>query len=164
MSTHVLRAKLMYDKRTYRDIEIPSNESLYQLGEAIVGAFDFDFDHAFGFYSSLGHNFYASPVRYELFADMSDADSMDFGDQTPAQSVKRTKIAQAFTEPKQKMQFVFDYGDEWCFEIEVRSFGETAKGVDYPRILTRKGDGPEQYPNFEDEDWDDEDEDEEDDQ
>jgi hypothetical protein len=161
MDTHILRAKLMYDKRTYRDIEIPSNRSLYELGEAIVGAFDFDFDHAFGFYSSLGRNFYGSPIRYELFADMQGSDWTDSGDQPKARSVKRTKIAQAFTEPKQKLQFVFDYGDEWCFEIEVRSLGQTAKGVKYPRVLARKGDGPEQYPDFEDEDWDEEDWDEE---
>ncbi|HDL16999.1 MAG TPA: hypothetical protein ENH27_04085, partial [Rhizobiales bacterium] len=52
-------------------------------------------------------------------ADMGDVDKWDDASGAPkAQSVKRTKISQALTEPKQKMQFVFDYGDEWCFEIE----------------------------------------------
>jgi hypothetical protein len=157
MSTHIIRAKLMFDKRTYRDIEIPSGESLYDLGRAVVESFDFDFDHAFGFYSSLGRNFYGSPVRYELFADMDDADDWHAADDSPkAKSVQRTRIAEAFTRPKQKMQFVFDYGDEWCFELEARGMGEKVKGTRYPRVLATKGVSPEQYPS-EDEDWDDED-------
>ena len=51
------------------------------------------------------------------------------------------------------MLFVFDYGDEWCFEIEVRSLGEQVKGTRYPRLLTTKGASPEQYQS-EDDDWD----------
>lgn len=158
MTTHIIRAKLMFDKRTYRDIEIASDRSLYDLGETIVAAFDFDFDHAFGFYSDLGQNFYGSALRYELFADMGDAeDGTAWDDRPKAKSVKRTRVAESFLEPKQKMQFVFDYGDEWCFEIELRGFGEKTKGAKYPRVLARKGESPEQYPDVEDEDWDEED-------
>ena len=35
-----------------------------------------------------------------------------------AMGVKKAKIAEAFTEPGQKMQFLFDYGDEWRFLVE----------------------------------------------
>ena len=51
-NTHIFRAQLR--PRVYRDIEIESTKSLYDLAAAIVQAFDFDFDHAFGFYSKLG--------------------------------------------------------------------------------------------------------------
>ncbi len=50
-TTHILRASLR--PKLYRDIEIDSGKSLYDLAEGIVGAFDFDLDHAFGFYSKL---------------------------------------------------------------------------------------------------------------
>ncbi len=151
MKTCIIRAKLMGDKRTYRDIEIPENQSLYNLAEAIVAAFDFDFDHAFGFYSGLGWDYYDSKIRYELFTDMEMENAgMDSGDQPEAGSVKQTKISRAFTELKQKMQFLFDYGDEWRFEIEVRDFAVKTKGVKYPRILAAKGASPEQYPDWED--------------
>ncbi len=157
MSTHILRAKLIYDKRTYRDIEVPSNRSLYDLAAAIVESFDFHFDHAFGFYNNLGRNIYDSAIRYELFADMDDADDWaERANDPKARSVQKTKVAAAFTEPRQKMQFLFDYGDEWLFEVELRGFGKKAKGVKYPRILARKGEPPEQYPAEEDDDWDDE--------
>lgn len=151
MSTHIIRAKLMHDKRTYRDIEIRSDKTLYHLAEAIVDAFDFDMDHAFGFYSDLGWDYYDSPVRYELFTDMgSGGDGGDFGGRPKAKGVKRARLSAVFTEPKQKMQFLFDYGDDWRFEIEFRGFGERAKGAAYPRILAAKGPSPEQYPDWED--------------
>jgi hypothetical protein len=64
-TTHILRASLK--ARVYRDIEIEAKSSLYALAEAITNAFKFDFDHAFGFFSRLTGNVFASPVRYELF-------------------------------------------------------------------------------------------------
>jgi hypothetical protein len=61
--------------KLYREIEIEGNRSLGDLAEAIVGAFDFSFDHAFGFYSKLTGRYHESPEQYELFADMEDTDS-----------------------------------------------------------------------------------------
>ena len=49
MKTYILRAKLKNEKRTYRDIEVPENITLYRLAEGIVNSFDFCFDHLFGF-------------------------------------------------------------------------------------------------------------------
>ena len=48
-STRLFRASLR--GRLYRDVELPSSTSLEDLAAAIVSAFGFDFDHAFGFYS-----------------------------------------------------------------------------------------------------------------
>jgi hypothetical protein len=125
MSTHILRAKLMHDKRTYRDIEIRSDKTLYHLAEAIVDAFDFDMDHAFGFYSDLGWDYHESLVRYELFTDMGMSDDWgDLEDRPKAKGVKRTRLT--------------------------RGFGEKVKGAAYPRLLAVKGASPEQYPDWED--------------
>ena len=60
--------------KIYRDFEISSAGSLYTLAEAIVRFFDFDFDHAFGFYSGLKGDIYRSPTRYELFVDMGEGE------------------------------------------------------------------------------------------
>ena len=80
-----------------------------------------------------------SPVRYELFADLD-------GDRE-AQSVKRTTIAQACPEPGSKMQFLFDYGDDWRFRVEVISLGKKAPKTRYPKILKTVGKAPPQYPD-----------------
>src|SRR3954471_4761289 len=85
-TTHILRASLR--PKLYRDIEIDSGKSLYDLAEGIVQAFDFDLDHAFGFYGKLTGNYTQSPLRYELFADMD-------GGSSDARSVKRTTLLSA---------------------------------------------------------------------
>src|SRR4051812_50100384 len=135
-STHIFRVRLW--PKVSRDIEIESSKSLYDLAAAIVRAFDFDFDHAFGFYSKLDDYVFDSPVRYELFADQD-------GDRE-AQSVKRTTVAQAFPEPGSKMQFLFDYGDDWRFRGGGIGPGEKGPKKRYPKILKNVGKAPSQYP------------------
>ena len=136
-STHMFRVRLR--PKVYREIEIESGKSLYDLAVAIVRAFDFDLDHACGFFSKLDGHIFDSPVRYELFADL-DGDS-------ESRSVKRTKVAQAFPDLGSKMLFLFDYGDEWRFQVEVIGLGERAPKTRYPKILKAVGKAPLQYPD-----------------
>ena len=146
-STHIFRASLR--GRLYRDIEIDSGKSLYDLAEAIVSAFDFSFDHAFGFYDKLTGNYTQSPLRYELFADMD-------GGMSDARSVKRTSVAQAFKGVGSKMLFLFDYGDEWHFKVEVIGLGKKKPKAQYPKVVASVGKAPPQYPDPDEDDVDEE--------
>jgi Plasmid pRiA4b ORF-3-like protein len=143
-TTHILRVTLAGEKSVYRDIEIASSDSLYDLAEGIVQAFNFDFDHAFGFYTGLTRKtmMQAQP-RYELFADM--------GESTDAKSVKKTSIAQTFPKVGRKMMFLFDYGDEWLFRVEVVGLGHKVARARYPKIIASAGASPQQYPDIDDE-------------
>jgi hypothetical protein len=141
-TTHIFRASLR--PKLYRDIEIDSGKSLDDLAEGIVGAFDFDLDHAFGFYSKLTGHYYDSPIKYELFADLE-------GGESDAKSVRRTKIAQAFPDIGSKMLFLFDYGDQWQFKVEVIGLGEKVPKARYPRVIKSMGTAPPQYPDPDDE-------------
>ena len=105
-STRIFRASLR--GRLYRDLELPSGASLEDLATAIVAAFGFDFDHAFGFYGNLKGDYYRSEERYELFADLGQADE-------GVRGVRRTRLSVAFPEVGKTMLFLFDYGDEWRF-------------------------------------------------
>lgn len=146
-TTHILRASLVDDKAVYRDIEVPSTASLYDLAAAIVGAFDFDFDHCFGFYSGLTRRAgMRKQPMYELFADI--------GEETEAMSVEKTAVAAAFVKPRQKMMFLFDYGDEWLFLVQLLSIGKKVPRARYPKIVSRAGKAPLQYPPLEEEDED----------
>jgi hypothetical protein len=140
--TFVFRAALR--PKIYRDFEISSASSLYALAQAIVRFFDFDFDHAFGFYSKLRGNIYESPAQYELFVDLGEGE----GD---ARSVKRTSVIEAFPSVGAKMRFLFDYGDEWVFLIELVSRKPKEPKVRLPRLLLVAGKAPAQYPDPEDE-------------
>ena len=68
MKTYIFKTHLFRDKKISRDIEIKENASLYKLAEAIIGAYDFDFDHAFGFFSDIKEHCFDSKKKYELFA------------------------------------------------------------------------------------------------
>jgi Domain of unknown function (DUF6429)/Plasmid pRiA4b ORF-3-like protein len=128
--------------KVYRDLEISRSKTLYEFAAAIVEAFDFDFDHSFGFYSDLGNNPFQSDLQYESFADIGER-------QGPG--VERTRIETAFPKVGAVMKFLFDYGDEWHFRVEV--IGETApkRGVKYPHITNIVGKAPAQYEYPEDE-------------
>lgn len=138
----MLRAS--FKPKVYRDIEIEGDKSLSALAEAIVMAFDFEFDHAFGYYSDLKDPYSRKGERYELFADMEDGDS-------DAGSVERTTVAEVFGVPGKKMLFLFDYGDDWRFVIEATANGEKAPKTRYPRLVASVGRAPEQYPDLDEE-------------
>ena len=140
--TLVFRASLA--PKIYRVLEIAGTSSLYTLAQAIVRSFDFDFDHPFGFYSKLKGNIYDSPVRYELFVDIGEGE----GD---ARSVKRTRVIKAFPSVGTKMRFLFDYGDEWEFLVELVKRKPKEPQVKLPRLLISAGKAPAQYPDPEDE-------------
>jgi hypothetical protein len=148
--THIFRVTLRDEPSVYRDIEVDSGKSLAKLAEAIVHAFDFGFDHAFGFYpETKGRGMMRGRPAYELFADMGEA--------TETQSVRKTRIDDAFREVGQAMTFLFDYGDEWLFRVELTGLGRKAAKARYPRVLAKSGSSPVQYPDPEDEEGGDDD-------
>lgn len=139
---YTIRAAL--DKKTHRDIAVRGEQTLSKLAEAIVESYDFDFDHAYGFYNNI-NDLYASTEQYELFADMGEAETPDI------KGVKKTKIQDVFQKGR-KMLFLFDYGDEWLFLTECLDIkpSESAKGP--PVVVGSHGQAPEQYPAGDEED------------
>lgn len=145
MKTYIFKTHLFRDKKISRGIEIKENTNLYKLAEAIIGAYDFDFDHAFGFFSTVGERYFDSKRKYELFADMENEDI----EPTGAGSVKKTRIGEVWKNIGDKMLFLFDYGDNWLFVVELGDFGAVKPKTKYPRILKKSGQAPEQYPEVE---------------
>src|SRR5215207_2909438 len=143
-STRIFRAGLQDHPEVFREIEIASDKKLVDLAKAIVRAFDFQFDHAFGFYSKLTDpDVMRSQPRYELFADM--------GERGNSGSVKRTRVAEAFPEVGHTMLLLFDYGDDWRFVVEVIGIGQKEPKVRDPRVLRKAGASPVQSPDWDDE-------------
>ena len=140
MKTYIFKTHLFRDKKVIREIEILESSNLYKLAEAIVKSYDFDFDHAFGFFSTIGEQWYKSERKYELFSDMEDIEP------TGAESVKNTKVGEVWKNYGDKMLFLFDYGDTWLFVVELIKFGEKEAKKKYPRIVKKIGIAPEQYP------------------
>jgi hypothetical protein len=139
-TTHILRVSLK--PRLYRDMEVDSRRSLYELADAITRAFGFDFDHAFGFFSRLTGRVFDSPVRYERYADQEPGGR--------SRDAKQTSIARALPRIGSKMLFLFDYGDEWRFRVEVRDLDTLSPADGSPKVTAVVGKAPQQYSSVAD--------------
>ena len=130
-----------FRKGCYRHIQIPKTKTLAELADVILWSFDFENDHAHAFFMD------------NLF--WSDADSYFL-------SFVSDDVEERYTENvyldilsvKQKFKFIFDFGDEWCFECQV--LREIATEDEEAYIVREVGTPPEQYPDydsFDDEEW-----------
>ena len=129
----------------YRILAVPEELTLYNLAEAIVDVFDFDFDHAFGFYNNI-KSWRDSEECYELFKDMPKGILLE---PSGCGSVKKTKIKEAFDEVKKRIHFLFDYGDEWHFIVELKEIESQKEDIAYPFIVKYAGEAPSQYEEIE---------------
>ena len=145
MKTYIFKTYLFRDKKIIREIEVQDGLNLYKLAEAILKVYDYDFDHAFGFFSDISEYPYKSKNKYELFADMEDIEP------TGAESVKKTKISDVWQKVGDKMLFLFDYGDNWLFVVELVEFGKKEVRKKYPYLRQKIGVSPEQYPEIDEE-------------
>ena len=133
------------EKRIIRKIQIAGTKSLYNFAKVITQAFGFQFDHCFGFYDNF-QRYGDSSMAYELFVDVGEEPLS-----STSKSVKKVKINQAFKSAGQKMLFLFDYGDEWRFVVELKEIKQAEKWDLKPKILESIGKAPEQYSPCEEE-------------
>ncbi len=144
-SSHpIILLRVSLDTGIFRDIEISGEASLYKLAEIINNVYGFDFDHAFGFYDNK-KNPYKSKELYELFKDMGEGSE-------GAKSVKKSKVAEAFDRDKKAMVFLFDYGDEWHFDVKRTGTRDQPVPKAFWKLVKSQGDAPPQYPDYEEED------------
>ena len=122
----------------YRHIQISKSATLYKLHKAIISAFDFEDDHAHAFFMD---NHYWS--EYAAFFSMKMQ-----GDERLTKSYKLKKLN--LTKGDQ-FKYLFDFGDKWRFQCKV--LRELDEQLDIPRVIRSVGESPEQYPEWEDEDW-----------
>ena len=94
---------------------------------------------------------YDSP---EITHPMNLEDHFDFGFKE-RHNAETTEIEKLDLEEKEKMYYLFDFGDEWWHELTVLKVLSTDNSKGFPRIIKASGESPEQYPNYEDDEEDD---------
>lgn len=170
----IMKVTLDSKERPYRVLAIPKNLTLYNLGLEILKSFDFDFDHLFGFYDNL-RDWTKSKERYELRAvDLEEESTSnkkrkktsskkeepelteeeleelklfweEYFKNLP-KSVKKVEIKDCFQRVRKKMLFLYDYGNEWHFIVELVKTEIAKDGIEYPVIVESFGKAPPQYP------------------
>ena len=159
-TVYVLKVALEGAKRIWRRIAIRGGQTLHDLHDSIYMAFDRDDEHMYSFYFST----VPSKSRTRKVMRNAKEYTHPFGVEesgifeTEAENAATTSIESLKLKEKQKVYYLFDFGDSWWHEITVEEINGTADEGTYPRIIEKKGQSPPQYQyddeEDEDEEWD----------
>jgi len=145
LDVYVFRVKLGYDKRVWRRIEILGSQNLHDLSLEITEAFDLLDFHLYSFFMSGrawdSSTEYVSPDHPQGLGWSGDE----------KRRADEAEICSLELKPKQKFLYLFDYGDEWMFEVQFLKRVASEDGAAYPRITDGRGESPSQYPGDEEE-------------
>ncbi|MEW6045353.1 MAG: plasmid pRiA4b ORF-3 family protein, partial [Bacillota bacterium] len=115
----------------YRVIDVPGDGTLHDLHGAIQQAFGWDDDHLYAFF--MDRKGWRSKDRYES----------PYSDRSPSASA--AVIEELKLRTGKKIEYLFDFGDEWWHDVEVVGRFPRVAGVRYPRVVEAVGDPPPQY-------------------
>jgi len=80
-----------------------------------------------------------------VLGDDDDEEEVESGD------VRTTTLDSLELQRGQSFLYLFDYGDEWHFNVRVHAVDENASStIHYPRVVQIVGEAPPQYPDWED--------------
>ncbi len=152
MIVYRFKVSLFYDKRTYRQIDILGSQTLDDFHRIIFYSFDRDDEHLYSFFlTRKGQRSTRKISEAEEYSLPTTFDDNLFFRRKVKKNAKRTKIAFLQLKEKEKMYYLFDYGDEWWHEITLLLTYSTDTTANYPRLIKKVGASPEQYPDYEEE-------------
>ncbi len=128
--TYTFKVKYLRGSNIWRTIEIAENQTLDDLHYAILNAVGFDADHLYSFYMSG-----------RAWDDSTEYSSPHANGPNAA----KVKIGDLNLRMKQRFLYLFDYGDEHRFEVQLMDVNPDAPKGDYPRVVKRRGKNPSQY-------------------
>jgi len=126
--------KVSLAKDLWRRIEVSADHTLLDLHRAIQEAYRFDDDHLYSFFMD------GKAWSRKRFAST-------YEDEGPY--VDEVRIGELGLSPGQKILYLFDYGDEWRFRVELEEIRSEGRKPRKPRIIERRGRAPEQYSRWE---------------
>ena len=136
--------RVSLSNKCYREILCRGHHTFEDLHLAIQDAFDFDNDHLYSFYLD-GKKWSSRSINHPYCDEPPYSDDVLIGG--------------AGLRIKQKILYLFDFGDEWKFNVTLLSIKRSEDLPLHPVISKSVGDAPDQYPSYDDDrddDWDEE--------
>ncbi len=130
--------KVSLDAKMWRRIAIPARLILDDLSDAILRAFDFDNDHLYAF---SYRNRFGALVRV-LHPHMEESPS-----------TAEVAIGEVPLRPGASMEYLFDFGDQWRFDVKLEAIDPADARVKKPKVLEKRGQSPPQYPDMDEDEW-----------
>lgn len=85
------------------------------------------------------------------FGDENDEEEED-EDEEAAGDVRTTTLGSLNLRKGQNFLYLFDYGDEWRFNVKLHAINENGDpDAEYPKLIESVGTAPQQYPDYEEE-------------
>jgi hypothetical protein len=128
--THVFRVSL---GGVWRRIAMPADAMLDDLVSLILKSVRFDFDHLYEFR-------YRDRLAREATVVHPEMDEGPWADEI--------RIGTLPVEPGQSMELVYDFGDNWEFDVTLERIEPPEARIKAPAILERHDKSPEQYPRW----------------
>ena len=145
MELYTFKVALDSDKRTYRVIEISGNQTVDTFHEIIFDAFDRDEEHLYSLYLTR------KPIknvnrRYD-FSEYTNSEAAEDVHDARIHDAYSTNLEDLNLNIKDKLYYLFDFGDSWWHEITVLSINDLNIGANkgYPKIMKKAGKSPPQY-------------------
>lgn len=118
----------------FRDIEILSSQTLQDLYDSILTAFDFN--------GGVMASFYMSDENWEKGQEYTLLDMSEKGN--AKNTMAKAILNDIVEEENQKMILVHDFMRMWCFYVELLEEKPGLKNVNYPKIVMKFGDAPDE--------------------
>jgi hypothetical protein len=133
----IYRFRVLIDDKSeaFRDIEIRSEQTFFDLHKSIKKAFNFTGEEM--------ASFYVSNESWEKGTEIPLAD-LGFGEDggTPPALMKDVLISDHMRSTKQRYIYVYDFLFHWSFLVELVKAGEPVKGKRYPVVVFSHGEPP----------------------
>jgi len=151
---YVFKVSLAYSKKIWCRIEILGHQSLDELHEAIFTAFDRYDQHMYSFYLTKQGS--KSRKRFSEAPEFTHPFMLEenFGfSNKQIEDASKTQISDLPINVKSKFEYLFDFGDEWLHELTLEKILDIFPNQKYPIVSKKVGESPEQYPDFDDEEY-----------
>jgi hypothetical protein len=119
--------------KIWRTIALSNEDTLHDLHLAIQDAFRFDDDHLYAFFMD-NRRWSEYSFEHPSSSDGPWADDVLIGDLDLVIN--------------QSVLYLFDFGDEWPFDVKLVDVRTDEPLLPEPKIIERKGRAPEQYPRY----------------
>jgi hypothetical protein len=127
--------RVSWGKSVWRQIAIRADATLEDLASWILTSVNFEEDHLYEF---VLRNRFGAVERLQH----PDCDEGPW--------VSQYQVGQLPLDVGQSMQFHFDFGDDWRFDVKLEDVLPVSKKSKTARILKKHGKAPEQYPGCDD--------------
>jgi hypothetical protein len=125
--------KVSLGREVWRRIALADDHTLHDLLLAILRSVKFDYDHLYLF------------TYRDALGRKVTANNPEYGEGLSADAVRLGRLP---LQPGQSMPLVYDFGDNWRFDVKLERIDPPGSVKKLPKVLEAHGKAPEQYPSW----------------